>query len=55
MALFVCVPVRFPGMFGGNAAGDDGDPAPLLHPFDEFVSVVAFVRQDDLPRQVKRL
>lgn len=33
MALFVCVPVRFPGMFGGNAAGDDGDPAPLIHPF----------------------
>lgn len=55
MAYFIGMPVRLSGMFGGDAAGNDGDSAPLLHPFDEFVAVIAFIRENRFASQVKGL
>lgn len=55
MAFFISVPVRPSGMFGGDAAGDDGDSAALFHPFDELVAVIAFILKKHFASQVNGL
>ena len=55
MALFVCVPVRFSGMFGDDTAGDHHNSAPLLQPAYKLIAVIAFIGQYQFAVQVKRL
>ena len=55
MTLFICVPIRVSGMLCVGTAGNDHNPTSFFHPANELVTVLAFIRQDHLTSQFKRL
>ena len=53
MTFFVCMPVRFPRLPCAVTAWNDWNTSAFFDPTDKLVAVIAFISQNQLPRQRK--